>query len=60
MKEENKEKVFSSQFTTKVEGSGLGLSIVKSIIEIIGGRISFVSEENIGTTFNIYLPIWEQ
>lgn len=60
IKEENKDKVFSSQFTTKVEGSGLGLSIVKSIIEIIGGRINFVSEENIGTTFNIYLPIWKQ
>lgn len=60
MSEENKEKVFSSQFTTKVEGSGLGLSIVKSIIEIIGGRINFISEENKGTIFNVYLPIWKQ
>lgn len=60
MNEENKKKVFSSQFTTKIEGSGLGLSIVKSIIEIIGGRINFVSEENKGTTFNVYLPILKQ
>ena len=57
---ENIDKVFSTQFTTKTDGSGLGLSIVKSIIEMIGGEIDFVSQENKGTTFNVYLPIWKQ
>ncbi|MFA7081489.1 MAG: HAMP domain-containing sensor histidine kinase [Bacteroidales bacterium] len=56
---ENQAKIFSSEFTTKVEGSGLGLSIVKSIIEIVGGRIDFVSNEGKGTSFNIHLPIWK-
>ena len=58
--EENQKKIFSNKFTTKIEGSGLGLSIVKSIIETIGGKITFESIENIGTQFNIYLPIKKQ
>lgn len=56
---ENQAMIFSSEFTTKVEGSGLGLSIVKSIIEIVGGRIDFVSDEGKGTSFIIHLPIWK-
>ncbi len=39
------------------EGTGLGLYIVKAIVEASGGRISFDSEENQGTTFHVYLPI---
>jgi PAS domain S-box-containing protein len=37
------------------QGTGLGLYLVKSIMESLGGSISFVSEENQGTTFNIKL-----
>ena len=39
--------------TRKFGGTGLGLSISKSIIEKMGGRISFASEENKGTSFFI-------
>ena len=60
IKTENIDKVFSTEFTTKTDGSGLGLSIVKSIIEMIGGEIDFISQENKGTTFKVYLPIWKQ
>lgn len=41
---------------TSQEGTGLGLSIVKKYTEMMGGKINFVSEENIGTTFTIKLP----
>jgi signal transduction histidine kinase len=39
-------------------GTGLGLFIVKTIIEGHGGKVSFESEENKGTTFFVYLPIF--
>lgn len=38
-------------------GTGLGLYIIKSIIETAGGAISFVSTENVGTTFTVEIPI---
>jgi PAS domain S-box-containing protein len=39
-----------------LEGSGLGLSIVKAYVELLGGEIWFESKENIGTTFFFNLP----
>lgn len=38
------------------QGTGLGLYIVKSVVEAAGGKISFVSKENKGTTFTVVLP----
>lgn len=38
-------------------GSGLGLSIAKWVIENHGGTLTIISEENQGTTVNVYLPI---
>ncbi len=48
--------VFEPSFSTKNSGMGLGMSMVKKIIENSGGNISFVSEEGKGTTFYIDLP----
>ena len=42
------------------EGSGLGLSVVKSFIEEVGGEITFKSVEGKGTTFFITLPLCEE
>ena len=52
-------KIFMPFFTTKSEneGSGLGLDIVAKIIEKHQGEITFESEEGVGTTFHVYLPI---
>lgn len=46
-----------SQLTRDTEGSGIGLSIVKSFVELHGGSISVVSEEKKGSEFIIELPI---
>jgi len=51
--EENLEKVFEPMFTTKFEGTGLGLASCKQFIELHGGTISV---ENNPTTFTISLP----
>ena len=50
------EKIFEPSFTTKSSGMGLGLSMIKSIINAYNGDISFNSKTNIGTTFNINFP----
>lgn len=42
---------------THVEGSGVGLYIVKRIVDNAGGHIEVESEPNKGTTFSIYLPV---
>jgi len=39
------------------EGSGMGLSIVKSLVEMHNGEISVISEENVGSEFIVELPI---
>ena len=51
--EENKDKVFEKKFTTKSTGMGLGLFMVKKIIEDYEGKIWFESIEDEGTTFFI-------
>jgi signal transduction histidine kinase len=54
------ERIFEPFFTTKPasEGSGLGLSVCKSIISAHGGDISVESEPGQGTTFRVSLPVY--
>ena len=54
--EENKPKVFEPKFTTKTSGMGLGLAMVKNIVETYNGSITFTSEFGKGTTFIVSFP----
>jgi signal transduction histidine kinase len=49
--------IFNLYFTTKAQGTGIGLSIVQRIIFEHGGIITVESEPNIGTKFIIRLPV---
>ncbi|WP_242203422.1 sensor histidine kinase [Aestuariivivens insulae] len=54
--EENKGKVFEPKFTTKSSGMGLGLAMVKNIVETYNGTVSFESEKDKGTVFKVTFP----
>jgi len=56
IEEENRNRVFEPKFTTKTSGMGLGLAMVKNIVETYKGNISFVSEKDMGTTFKVIFP----
>jgi nitrogen fixation/metabolism regulation signal transduction histidine kinase len=57
MNDEQKKMIFVPNFTTKTGGMGLGLAMVKSILESIHANITFSSIENEGTTFEMRFPI---
>lgn len=50
-------KIFVPYFTTKSTGTGLGLAMVKQIVENHGGSIEFTSAKNEGTTFLVTIPM---
>ncbi len=50
-------KVFDSFYSTKPHGMGLGLAIVRTIVEAHGGRIDAASSPEAGTIFSFELPL---
>jgi signal transduction histidine kinase len=54
---EQQERIFTPYFTTKSSGSGIGLSVVRQIIEKHNGEIRFESKEGVGTIFYIHLHL---
>jgi signal transduction histidine kinase len=53
------ENLFQPNFTTKTSGMGLGLSIVKSIVDNFGGKIWYTTEAEKGTTFYVEIPLFK-
>ncbi len=54
--EEVKPKLFAPMMTTKAKGQGLGLAVVKRLVEALNGSVSFESQVGKGTKFFITLP----
>lgn len=48
---------FRAHNTGNIQGTGLGLNIVKRYVELLNGTISFVSKPNEGTTFTVEFPV---
>ena len=55
--DENMSKLFQPLFTTKAKGTGLGLAVSKRIVEAHGGEIIVESEEGVGTSLTIKIPM---
>ena len=56
IKQEVEHLIFEPKFTTKTSGMGLGLPMIKNIIEAYDGSINFTSAEGEGTVFTVTLP----
>ncbi len=56
IKNEHHNEIFSPFFTTRKQGSGLGLAMVNQLVKNHGGKITFKSKKNKGTTFYITFP----
>lgn len=56
---ENKNRIFEPKFTTKTSGMGLGLGIIKNIIESYKGKIWFETEIGKGTIFYVKFPVYK-
>ncbi len=56
MSVEQQRNLFKPFFTTKVQGTGLGMTISRNLLQRMGGDISIVSETNAGTIVEVQLP----
>lgn len=50
-------KVFQPNFSTKNSGTGLGLAMIKKMVNNANGHVTFTSEPGKGTTFYLYFPL---
>ncbi|MBS2028345.1 MAG: GAF domain-containing protein [Deltaproteobacteria bacterium] len=53
----HRSRIFQPFFTTKATGTGLGLAVVKRIVEAHRGEVTLESTEGQGTTFSVSLPV---
>jgi signal transduction histidine kinase len=57
MSPEVQARVFDLYFTTKSEGTGIGLAVVKQVAQLHGGRVDVRSQPGEGTAITIHLPV---
>lgn len=57
MDNETKERVLEPFFTTRLQGTGLGLAVVNATITRYGGELKVISEESVGSEFKIKIPV---
>ena len=50
------DKFYQADKSHSAEGNGLGLSMVKSILKLLDGKIHVESEKNAGSLFSLYIP----
>lgn len=60
IRQEDLGRIFDPYYTTKAEGTGLGLMVVQRIVQEHGGQIDIVSKPKRGTSFTIVLPLAER
>jgi len=53
---EDRERIFDPYYTTRAEGSGLGLAVARELVMAAGGTIDVFSEPKMGSTFTVRLP----
>ena len=58
--DEIKDRIFNPFFTTRLDGSGLGLNICKKIVQNHAARIEFDSQVGKGTTFRVIFPLLQE
>ena len=58
IKNEDIDKIFIPFYTTRKNGSGIGLSLTKQIVTALNGNITVHSEINLGTTFYLNFPVY--
>ncbi len=58
--QENLQRIFEPFYTTKSDGTGLGLAVTRKIVEAHGGKLDIESEPGSGTTVSVSLPLQER
>tara|TARA_B110000263_G_scaffold229734_1_gene223731 strand:+ start:389 stop:631 length:243 start_codon:yes stop_codon:yes gene_type:complete len=57
MNSQELEKIFEPLYTTKIQGTGLGLAVCQQVLTKHNGRLDVHSKAEVGTTFTVRLPL---